>query len=99
MAIRFTACADVLAMATSDVESRPKGGWVEYRSGAHAKPGLGGKPQGALLGKAKEFGTGAYSDAPFRFRSIEEYVKAIRWFYEVLLEKLLGGGALKVSSW
>ena len=27
----------VLAMATSDVESRPKGGWRDYKSGSHAK--------------------------------------------------------------
>ena len=36
----------VLAMATSDVESRPKGGWKEYEMGEHVKPGLHGRKRG-----------------------------------------------------
>ena len=43
----------VLAMATSDVESRPKGGWKEYEMGDHVKPGLHGRKQGELLGGQK----------------------------------------------
>ena len=30
----------VLAMATGDADSRPKGGWKEYEMGEHVKPGL-----------------------------------------------------------
>ena len=83
--------ADVLVMATGDVASRPKGGWAEYRNGEHAKTGLHGKKSGELMGAQKAYGTGAYTDAPFRFRSIEEFVKSIRWFYDGLLEKMEGG--------
>ena len=81
----------MLVMATGDVASRPKGGWAEYRNGEHAKTGLHGKKSGELMGAQKAYGTGAYTDAPFRFRSIEEFVKSIRWFYDGLLEKMEGG--------
>jgi len=87
----------VLAMATGDVESRPKGGWEEYHMGEHVKPGLHGKKRGELLGPPKAFGRGGYADAPFRYRAIAEQVLSIRWFYDVLLEKL-GGGALNPAS-
>ena len=40
--------------------------------GEHVKPGLHGRKRGGLLGKQKEFGTGSYADAPFRFRGIQE---------------------------
>ena len=94
---RVSARADVLAMATADVESRPKGGWAEYRDGPQALVHLHGKSPGEMMGGAKEFGTGAYADAPYRFRSIEEHVKSIRWFYGVVIEKM-DGGALNPAS-
>ena len=62
----------VMAMATGDAESRPKGGWKEYEMGEHVKPGLHGRKHGELLGEQKQFGTGAYADKPFRFRGIQE---------------------------
>ena len=87
----------VLVMATGDTTSRPKGGWAEYHLGEHVKPGLHGKRKGEMMGEMKAFGTGPYADAPFRYRAIEQDVLAIRWFYDVLLEKL-GGGALNPAS-
>ena len=128
----------VLAMATGDVESRPKGGFAEYQKGEHVKPGLHGRKRGDMPGKQKAFGKGQYADAPFRFRTIEVQVRgsppcrarlarahsthtaslglharvllgepwcaacaaqvhAIRWFFDVLIEKL-GGGALNPAS-
>ena len=65
----------VLAMATGDVESRPKGGWKEYGMGEQAKPSLHGRKRGELLGELKEFGRGPYADAPFRFRGIQEQAR------------------------
>ena len=64
----------VLAMATGDAASRPKGGWAEYLNGPQAKPVLHGKKQGDLRGPKKEFGTGCYADAPFRCRAFAEQV-------------------------
>ena len=87
----------VLAMATGDVESRPKGGWTEYHLGEHVMPSLHGKRKGEMMGAEKAFGTGAYADAPFRYRGIEQDVLAIRWFYDTLLEKT-GGGAVNPAS-
>ena len=87
----------VLVMATGDTASRPKGGWAEYHSGAHARAGLHGKKRGELMGELKAHGTGSRADAPFRYRGIEQQVLAIRWFYDVLLEKM-GGGALNPAS-
>ena len=66
----------VLVMATGDVESRPKGGWKEYHMGEHVKPGLHGRKKGELLGARKAFGFGQCADAPFRFRGIQEQVRA-----------------------
>ena len=65
----------VLAMATSDVASRPKGGRVEYRNGPHAKPSLHGKK---CTLTSRKYGVGAYADSPFRYRGIAEQVLAIR---------------------
>ena len=48
----------VLAMATGDVESRPKGGWAEYHNGEHARRGLHGKRKGEMMGAEKAFGKG-----------------------------------------
>jgi len=64
----------VLAMATGDVDSRPKGGWAEYHCGEHVMPGLHGKRKGDMMGVQKAFGTGSYADAPFRYRGIEQQV-------------------------
>ena len=66
----------VLAMATGDVASRPKGGWEEYLKGEHVKPGLHGRKRGETPGPQKQYGKGQYADAPFRFRSIEMQVRA-----------------------
>ena len=87
----------VLTMAVGDAASRPKGGWMSYQSGDHVKPSLHGRKRGQLMGKAKAFGTGAFADAPFRYRAIEQDVLAIRWFYDKLLEGV-GGGALNPAS-
>ena len=38
----------VLAMGTGDAASRPKGGWADYRNGAHAKVALHGRKTGEL---------------------------------------------------
>ena len=45
----------VLAMATGDVESRPKGGWAEYQLGEHVKPALHGKRVECESFRAKGF--------------------------------------------
>ena len=82
----------VLAMATGDVESRPKGGRPEYRMKDH-KAGLWGKRAGEFMTaeNMKAFGWGAFADKPFRFRRIECQMNHIRWFYETILEKQNGG--------
>ena len=77
----------VLAMATGDNSSRPKGGWAEYLSGAHVKPNLHGKKRGEMLGEMKAFGYCQYGDAPFRYRGFEQQVLAIRWFYDLVIVK------------
>ena len=64
----------VLAMATADSESRPKGGWAEYLNGPQAKPGFHGKKRGELMGGQKAFGIGPRADSPFRYRGIEQQV-------------------------
>ena len=87
-----------LVMATGDVESRPKGGRKEYRNGAHAKVVVHGKKSGDLMGAQKEFGSGCYADAPFRYCTIAETVKSIRWFYDALLEAQEGQGINPASK-
>ena len=71
----------LLAMATGDAESRPKGGWPEYRSGKHAKVSLQGKTSGEMMTEEnkKEYGWGGHADLPFRYRAIAEELLAIRW--------------------
>lgn len=68
----------VLAMATGDVESRPKGGRPEYRNGVQEEPALNGKRLGQVMSEEnkKEFGWGAYADEPFRYRGVEQQVRA-----------------------
>jgi len=54
----------VLAMATGDVESRPKGGFAEYQKGEHVKPGLHGRKRGDMPGKQKAFGMASTPPRP-----------------------------------
>ena len=81
-----------LAMGTANVESRPKGGWAEYRSQPHARLGLYGKKPSELMGEEKGYGKGSYADKSFRYITLAEYVKSIRGFYRQILENNGGGG-------
>jgi hypothetical protein len=72
----------VLAMATGDTESRPKGGWQDYHNGPQARPGLHGRKRGEMFYSEKAqkaYGTGGYADAQFRFRGIQEQA-CMRWW-------------------
>ena len=67
----------VLAMATGDTESRPKGGWQDYHNGPQARHGLHGRKRDEMFYTdkgQKAYGTGGYADKPFRYRGIQEQV-------------------------
>ena len=65
----------VVWQACGDTESRPKGGWVDYRKGKQFKTGLWGKTQGELFEKSQgKHGIGPYSGHAMFFVSLERQV-------------------------
>jgi hypothetical protein len=60
--------------ATSDVEARPKGGFLNVRDSPTHKTSLWDYPQSKLMGKDKAYGKGAYADVPFLFGTIDRQV-------------------------
>ena len=68
--------------------SVPKGGRPEYRDGPWYKS-VNGKRQGQLMKKWKKhaYGRGSYSKSKYKFTTIEQYVSAIRKFYDEELKE------------
>ena len=67
-------------------KSIPKGGRPDYRDGPQFKS-VGGKRQGQRMRKAplQAFGRGAFSKTKYRFTTIEQYVSAVRKYYDEAL--------------
>ena len=69
-----------LKAARGDV-SVPKGGRPEYRNGPWYKS-VNGKRQGERMRKKNAFGHGPYSKSKYVFTTLEQYVSAVRKFYD-----------------
>ena len=70
-----------------------KGGDAEYRRGPQAKAAFGRVAPGSWITEEAmgEYGSGAYSNEPYSFASIEMYLAALGWFYDQVRGTERGG--------
>ena len=71
----------VLAMATGDVDSRPKGGWAEYHSGEHVMPGEDTGFACVCVGRlllSSYRDTSNYSLGSYRYTCVKEFLQFVK---------------------